>query len=90
VDLTLYDFKTGNAVSMVGGYDEMTQRSYPYYPGGTSEARWHRKVLREAMQREGFTVYPVEWWHFDYKDWEQYPIGTVSFEEVSPGKSETR
>ena len=68
----------------------MTQRSYPYYPGGTSDERWHRKVLREAMQREGFTVYPVEWWHFDYKDWEQYPIGTVSFEEVSPAKSAAR
>ena len=58
VDLTLYDLKTGKAVKMVGGYDEMTQRSYPFYPGGTSEERWHRKVLREAMQREGFTVYP--------------------------------
>jgi D-alanyl-D-alanine dipeptidase/CubicO group peptidase (beta-lactamase class C family) len=90
VDLTLYDLKTGKAVSMVSGYDEMSQRSYPYYPGGTSEQRWHRKVLREAMHREGFTVYPTEWWHFDYKDWEQYPIGTVSFEEISPSNSAAR
>jgi D-alanyl-D-alanine dipeptidase len=82
VDLTLYDLKTGEPVKMVGGYDEMTQRSYPYYPGGTSLERWHRDVLREAMESEGFTVYPMEWWHFDYKDWEQYPIGTVSFEEI--------
>jgi len=82
VDLTLYDLNSGKAVNMVSGYDEMSQRSYPFYPGGTSEERYYRKVLREAMHREGFTVYPVEWWHFDYKDWEQYPIGTVSFEEI--------
>ena len=82
VDLTLYDVQTGNAVSMVSGYDEMTQRSYPFYPGETGAARWHRKLLREAMRQEGFTGYPTEWWHFDYKDWEQYPIGTVSFEEI--------
>jgi D-alanyl-D-alanine dipeptidase len=82
VDLTLYALNTGEAVKMVGGYDEMTKRSYPYYPGGTSLERWHRNVLREAMESEGFTVYPTEWWHFDYKDWEQYPIGTVSFEEI--------
>jgi CubicO group peptidase (beta-lactamase class C family)/D-alanyl-D-alanine dipeptidase len=82
VDLTLYDLKTGQQVAMVSGYDEMTQRSYPYYPGGSGQARWHRNLLRTAMEQEGFTVYPAEWWHFDYKDWEKYPIGTVSFEEV--------
>ena len=82
VDLTLYDLTTGNAVLMVAGYDEMSPRSYPFYPGGTARQRWHRKLLRDAMHREGFTVHPLEWWHFDYKDWEQYPIGNVSFEEI--------
>ena len=38
VDLTLYDRKTGKPVEMVGGYDEMSDRSYPDYPGGTSLA----------------------------------------------------
>jgi D-alanyl-D-alanine dipeptidase len=82
VDLTLYDLKTGEPIQMVAGYDEMSPRSYPYYPGGDSLQRWHRRLLREAMNREGFTIYPLEWWHFDYKDWEHYPIGTVSFEEI--------
>ena len=36
VDLTLYDRKTGQAVAMVGGYDEFSPRSNPDYPGGTS------------------------------------------------------
>lgn len=34
VDLSLYDLKSGNAVPMVSTYDEMTERAYPFYPGG--------------------------------------------------------
>jgi serine beta-lactamase-like protein LACTB len=83
VDLTLYDRKTGKAVEMVGGYDEMSDRSYPDYVGGTSLQRWHRDLLRRAMEAEGFTVYEAEWWHFDYKDWRKYPIGNKTFEEVA-------
>ncbi len=82
VDLTLYDRKTGQPIEMVGGYDEMSDRSYPEYLGGTSLQRWHRDLLRTAMEAEGFTVYEAEWWHFDYKDWKKYPISNLSFEEI--------
>lgn len=82
VDLTLYDLRTGRSVEMPGGYDEFSNRSYPYYPGGTSLQRWHRALLRQAMEAEGFTVFEAEWWHFDFNDWRQYPIGTATFEEI--------
>jgi D-alanyl-D-alanine dipeptidase len=82
IDLTLYDLKTKKPVEMVSTYDETTARAYPDYPGGTSLQRWHRKLLRDAMASEGFTVYSAEWWHFDYKDWQSYPIGNVTFEEI--------
>lgn len=82
VDLTLYDLKTGRAVEMVGTYDETTDRSYPDYPGGTSLQRWHRDLLRIAMEADGFTVYEAEWWHFDYKDWQKYPIGNKLFKQI--------
>lgn len=82
VDLTLYDLKTGRPVEMVSTYDETTARAYPDYPGGTSLQRWYRKLLRDVMEAEGFTVYSAEWWHFDYKDWQQYRIGNVRFEEL--------
>lgn len=82
VDLTLYDLKTGAAVKMPSGYDEMSPRAYADYTGGTPEERERRAVLRAAMEKEGFTVYPQEWWHFDYKDWKQYPIMNVKFENL--------
>jgi CubicO group peptidase (beta-lactamase class C family)/D-alanyl-D-alanine dipeptidase len=84
VDLTLYDLATGKPIEMVGGYDEMCDRSYPYYPGGTSLQRYYRDLLRHAMEAEGFAVCEVEWWHFDYKDWRNYGILNAAFEELSP------
>ncbi len=82
VDLTLYDLKTGASVKMPSGYDEMSERAYADYPGGAVEERERRAILRQAMEKQGFTVYPQEWWHFDYKDWKEYPILNLRFEEL--------
>lgn len=82
VDLGLYDLKTGKVVEVVSGFDEFSDRAFPDYPGGTSRQRWHRDLLRRAMEAEGFTVYEEEWWHFDYKDWKKYPILNKTFEEL--------
>jgi D-alanyl-D-alanine dipeptidase len=82
VDLSLYDLKTGKEVTMPGVYDEMSERSYPTYHGGTIEQRTARDLLRKMMEKEGFTVYPFEWWHFDYKDWEKYPILDTPFSQI--------
>jgi D-alanyl-D-alanine dipeptidase len=82
VDITLYDLATGQAIEMPGLYDEMSPRSFPSFPGGTSLERWHRDLLRRAIESEGFTVDGNEWWHFDYKDWKEYPILNVPFEKL--------
>ena len=82
VDLTLYDLKTGDVIEMVGGYDEFSPRSFPAYPGGTSKQRYYRELLREVMESSDFTIYEWEWWQFDYKDWNEYPIGNLTFEEL--------
>jgi CubicO group peptidase (beta-lactamase class C family)/D-alanyl-D-alanine dipeptidase len=83
VDLTLYDLKTGQAVQMTGVYDEFSERSYPFYPGGTSLEHWYRDLLRREMEAQNFRVYETEWWHFDFRDWREYPIGNKTFEELS-------
>ena len=83
VDLTMYDLATGDAVVMPGEYDEASLRSYPDYRGGPPEARAKRDLLRAVMEAEGFTVEPNEWWHFNYKDWTQYPILDISFQQAT-------
>jgi CubicO group peptidase (beta-lactamase class C family)/D-alanyl-D-alanine dipeptidase len=86
VDLTMYELATGLPVKMVGVYDEMSPRSYPFYPGGTSRQRWLRALLRHTMEEQGFSVYETEWWHFDYFDWRSYPILNLTFEQLAAGR----
>jgi D-alanyl-D-alanine dipeptidase len=82
VDLTLYEVKTGAAVRMPGLYDEMSERSFPTYTGGTERQRALRDLLRVAMETAGFEVNDSEWWHFDYSGWSEYPILNVDFENL--------
>ena len=81
-DITLYDRRTGAAVEMTSDYDEMTERAYPDYTGGTAAQRKLRDLLRAAMDAEGYMVYEYEWWHFDFQDWRRYRIGNLNFEAL--------
>ena len=82
VDLTMYDQAFGAAVVMPSGYDEMTRRAYPEYQGGPPDARGRRDLLRAVMERHDFTVEPNEWWHFNYRDWKEYPLLDIAFSEI--------
>ena len=82
VDLTLYKLSTGSEVTMPSAYDEFSERAFPAYQGGTAESRANRDLLRSAMEAEGFTVLKEEWWHFDYKNWREYRIQDIPFEEL--------
>jgi D-alanyl-D-alanine dipeptidase len=86
VDLSVYDRTSGKLIPMPSDYDEFTERASPDYPGGTDEERANREMLRKLMEAEGFTVNPNEWWHFDYKGWQEYAIYDISFEEASKVK----
>jgi D-alanyl-D-alanine dipeptidase len=82
VDLTLYELATGAPVEMPSTYDEATPRARSDFPGGTSRQRWHRALLRRVLEAEGFVANSSEWWHFDFRDWQRYPILNTPFEEL--------
>ena len=82
VDLTLYELATGLPVEMPSTYDESTDRAYADYPGGTTRQRWHRALLRRAMETQGFSVNVNEWWHFDHATWRSYAITNEPFDRI--------
>jgi len=84
VDLSLFDLRSGSEVEMPSAYDEMSPRASPDYAGGSAEARARRDLLRAAMEAEGFTVEPNEWWHFNCREWREYPILDIPFDEIGP------
>ncbi len=77
IDVTLHDLRTGLPVSMPSTFDEPTPRAFAFYPGGTTRQRWHRALLRSAMETEGFLLNPFAWWHFDHPEWSAYRIGNT-------------
>ena len=86
-DVSLYKIATGRKVDMPSGFDEMTERSFVTYTGGTAEQRMHRDLLRTAMEREGnFKVYQKEWWHFNFKDYKEYPVLDIPFSSIPQTK----
>lgn len=84
VDLSIYDLKTGAEIGMPSDFDEFTERASPDYLGGTKTQTKNRDLLRRLMEMEGFAVNSNEWWHFDYKDWQEYPIFDIAFSEIKP------
>ncbi|HSK71083.1 MAG TPA: M15 family metallopeptidase, partial [Pyrinomonadaceae bacterium] len=82
VDLSIFNRKTGKLVEMPSEYDEFTERASPDYAGGTEKERANRDLLRRLMEEEGFIVNPNEWWHFDYKDWQEYAIYDIPFSDI--------
>lgn len=82
VDLSVYELATGKEADMPSAYDEFTDRAAPSYTGGTAEQRARRDLLRAEMEKEGFVVDTGEWWHFNYKGWETYPILDIPFEQI--------
>jgi D-alanyl-D-alanine dipeptidase len=82
VDITLYELTSGKPVEMPSTYDEATPRATADFRGGTSRQRWHRALLRRVLEAEGFMANPSEWWHFDYRDWQRYPISNRTFEDL--------
>ncbi|GCE90724.1 peptidase M15D, vanX D-ala-D-ala dipeptidase [Komagataeibacter diospyri] len=82
VDLTLWDLATGRVVSMPSGFDEMTSRAYVAYAGGNKGARALRDLLGRIMAASGFLPLAEEWWHFDYVDWQDYPVMDLPFDAI--------
>lgn len=98
VDMTLCDQK-GNELDMGGHFDFFSETSHSDHTESlTEEQQENRKLLREAMERNGFKIANTEWWHFSLIE-EPYPKENFNFpvkslsnmlpkpEEKQPAKS---
>jgi zinc D-Ala-D-Ala dipeptidase len=82
VDLTLCDLATGAPLPMPSGFDDFSPRAHRDYAGGTSVETANRAILERLMAAQGFSGMSNEWWHFDFAQWERYPVLDISFEKL--------
>lgn len=83
VDITMFELMTGKEVDMPSDYDDFSERASPVYAGGTVAQRRLRNLLRSIVESEGFVVSANEWWHFNYRDWNEYELLDVPFEKLN-------
>ncbi|HEV2601960.1 MAG TPA: D-alanyl-D-alanine dipeptidase [Candidatus Babeliales bacterium] len=76
VDLTLVDAH-GNELPMGSEFDDFSQRAHRDFSGLTTVEAANRILLETKMLKHGFTGVSWEWWHYDFKGWEKYPIQDV-------------
>jgi len=88
VDVTLVDAR-GKQLDMPTDFDDFTDRAHSDYPGVTTRQKTNRELLARVMSRHGFVPYPFEWWHFDLRGWEKYPVLDISPRELAAGQKTT-
>lgn len=44
------------------------------YMEASKEAIKNRQVLKDLMENAGFESIPHEWWHYNLKNWQNYPV----------------
>jgi D-alanyl-D-alanine dipeptidase len=86
VDLTLVD-RTGKEVPMPTEFDDFTERAGRDYTNLPANVIKNRQTLENAMVKRGFIPLKTEWWHFDSKDWQQYPVTDISIDAIPQASS---
>ena len=64
VDLTLIELATERELDMGTAFDTFSEAAHTANASGQVAA--NRQLLKLAMEREGFTNYDKEWWHFSF------------------------
>ncbi len=82
--MTLVD-RIGNDLKMPTAYDDFTEKAHRFSKKWSALERKNSLKLEAVMKKHGFTPFPYEWWHYDYKDWEKYPPLDITFEELGKG-----
>jgi D-alanyl-D-alanine dipeptidase len=64
IDLTLVDLATGSELEMGTPFDTFSAAAHT--ANATGSTAINRQRLKMAMEKEGFTNYDQEWWHYSF------------------------
>jgi zinc D-Ala-D-Ala dipeptidase len=65
VDLTIIDMRTRAELPMGTGFDMFSPVAFTKNASSPLIAK-NRQLLKKVMERQGFTNYEKEWWHYTY------------------------
>ncbi len=82
VDVTLVNLNDNKEVQMPSIFDDFSEKSHRKNYSLNQEAIKNRDFLENIMEKQGFIGWPMEWWHFDWREEATYdfcdlPIGAT-------------
>lgn len=83
VDLTLINLKDSSELEMPTPFDDFSPKSALTWNDLDSSIIANRTLLLTTMKSNGFTEYEHEWWHYNIKGRDKYPLMDISFEELA-------
>ncbi|WP_160677769.1 M15 family metallopeptidase [Clostridium sp. C8-1-8] len=81
VDVTLVD-ENGNELEMPTGFDEFNVTAYRTSTAMSANAKKNMNLLTSVMEKHGFNPIQTEWWHYDDKDADKYPVVNLSLDDL--------
>lgn len=67
VDIALTDLQ-GNQLDMGTDFDHFGKEAHHSYRALSNEILANRKLLKETMEKHGFSTIRTEWWHYNFKN----------------------
>ena len=83
VDLTLYEISTGQMLEMPTGFDNFSDTAHHDFMMLAEKKIMNRLLLKNVMEKHGFTSLETEWWHYAWSNDKNYPIMNTSFKKLN-------
>lgn len=81
VDVSLVD-STGVELNMPTDFDDFSEKAAHSYQDLPEEVIKNRGLLKQTMEKYGFVSLDSEWWHYDLKNYTEYPVMDLTFDEI--------
>jgi len=83
IDLTLIRLSDGTDLEMPTEFDCPEEKASSTYQALPPLVIANRTKLQHVMRKHGFTTIASEWWHFDFKNFRNYPSLDITFEALT-------
>lgn len=82
LDLTMVELNTGRELKMPTPFDALVYASHPEFKKLPAEILRNRDLLKSVMKKHGFSVDPVEWWHYNFVDTRIYELMDIPIDRL--------
>jgi D-alanyl-D-alanine dipeptidase len=81
VDLTIINLKDGKELDMGTGFDNFSDTAHQTFTNLPEEILQNRFLLKSTMEKYGFVAVATEWWHFYWKNANDFELMDIDFKK---------